>query len=121
MGGENRVKRASVKLNRVIKDPIFDKMLKTENTYGRNDKNNQTPFEKLTVSPEVLKKVDELFSVKKVEKINYTGKNVKVKTRDENVFAGTVIADKNNMFSIRTSIGVIDIHKNKISSIQIVK
>jgi tetratricopeptide (TPR) repeat protein len=118
MGGENRVKRASVKLNRVIKDPILDKMLETEKIYAGDEKNRQMPADKIMVSPEILKKADEVLLVKKND---YAGKSVKVKTRDENVFAGTVIADKNNMFSIRTSIGVIDIHKNKISSIQIVK
>ncbi len=118
IGGENRLKRASVKLNRVIKDPVFDKMLKTEKIYAVDEKNHQVPADKIIVSPEVLKKVDEVLLVKKS---SYTGKNVKVETMDENVFTGTVMSEKNNMFSIRTSIGVIDIHKNKISSIQIVK
>jgi tetratricopeptide (TPR) repeat protein len=118
MGGENRVKLASVKLNRVIKDPVLDKMLKTEKIYARDEKEREAAADKITVSPEVLKKVDEVLLVKKSE---YIGKNVRVKTLSDNLFTGTVMREKNNVFSIKTSFGVIDIHKNKISTIQIVE
>lgn len=118
LGGENRVKSTSVKLNRIIRDPVLDKMLKTEKIYARNGKSRQTPGEKILVHPEVLKKVDEVLLA---ERNDYQGKVVKVKTRDDNVFTGAVVTDKKNIFSIRTSIGVIDIHKNKISSIKIVR
>ncbi len=118
MGGENQFKRASVRLNRMIKDPVFEKMLETEKIYPRDDKNLRGPAERLKVPPGVFKKVDDILTARKSSP---PVKRVKVKTIDGNQFIGTVVREKENIYSIKTSIGVIDIHKKKISEIIVLK
>jgi tetratricopeptide (TPR) repeat protein len=109
LGGSNKIREISKEINLKLKDPLFDQM--AEHTDG-SLKNMNMEIE--TVNVVIPEKVAE--EVKNIDAKSDDNKEVYVTiiTSDGNRFIGRLLKKSGTHISIRTSIGRVDVSREKI-------
>jgi tetratricopeptide (TPR) repeat protein len=115
-GGENNIIKISEQLNNKLNDPIMSEMI-------QNMKDNPEPavdvskLEKINISKNLLEKVDKFTEDK--EKPAAISKFYVIQTSDGNTFKGTLIEQNEKEIALQTSIGRINVKRDKITSITV--
>jgi tetratricopeptide (TPR) repeat protein len=115
-GGENDIIKLSEQLNGRLEDPVLSEMIK-------NQKDDIKPadkvsnLEKLNISKLFLEKAEKFAEGK--EKSAALSKYYIILTSDGNTFKGTLIEQDDKEIALQTSIGRINVKRDKITSITI--
>ena len=115
-GGENNIIKISEQLNNKLKDPVLTEMI-------QNQKDNPEPaidvnkLEKINISKNLLEKVEKFTEDK--EKSAAISKFYVIQTSDGNTFKGTLIEQNEKEIALQTSIGRINVKRDKITSITV--
>jgi hypothetical protein len=115
-GGENNIIKISEQLNNKLKDPVLSEMI-------QNQKDNPEPgldvkkLEKINISNNLLEKVDKFTEEK--EGSPAISKYYVILTSDGNTFKGTLIEQNEKEIALQTSIGRINVQRDKITSITV--
>ena len=113
-GGDNNITKLSEKLNTKLKDPVLAEMIKDfkDNPEPEIDIQN---FEKIDIPEELSIKTEKFAEESKDSKkiSNY----ITIVTSDGNTFKGTLIEQNDNEIALQTSIGRINVKRDKITNI----
>jgi tetratricopeptide (TPR) repeat protein len=115
-GGENDIVRLSEQLNSRLEDPVLLEMIKNQK-YDTKPADNVTNLEKLNISKLFLEKAGKFAEEKK--KSEPVSKYYIILTSDGNTFKGTLIEQDDKEIALQTSIGRINVKRDKITSITI--
>ncbi len=114
LGGENDLVKISKRLNDTIKDPVLSQMI-------QNQKEN--PEEAENIKNLVKPKLPEIL-IEKLDKIKEekdqplrAGSHLIIQTSDGNKFIGSLVEQNQKEIVLQTSIGIVNIKRDKITSI----
>lgn len=112
-GGDNRLIKLSKKLNQRLNDPVLTVIIKKEKINPElPDGIKSNMLEDL--SPEIIEKAETLTAPKTEKKESKV--LLIIKTNDGNTFRGIFIEENDKTISIETSIGIINVKKERIIS-----
>jgi hypothetical protein len=113
-GGENEIIKIAKQLNKKLNDPVLTEMIQKKEENPEPDINLQK-IEKINISKTILEKFDKI--TENNEKPEKVEKYLTIITSDGNTFKGTLIEQNDMEISLQTSIGRINVKKDKITSI----
>ncbi len=113
-GGDNAIRRVSIRINERLKDPVITEMLGNQKelppivpeAYRISD---------IEITERILRQADIFAS--KAEKPSRVDRFLVIETSDGNTFKGTVIEDTGEHIALMTSIGRINVKKNRVTRI----
>ncbi len=113
-GGENEIKKISIQLNSKLNDPVLTGIIREQEESPAPDKGIKN-LERINIPKTILEKVDKIIEKKEIT----PGENayLTIITSDGNTFKGTLIEQNDREISLQTSIGRINVKKDKITSI----
>lgn len=117
-GGDNDLKKISVLMNDRLKDPVLSSMIadKSGSPMGGPETGDQTMA---AVPREFMKKAEKF--AREIPRAADGPEILIIETSDGNIFRGVVIEKTESYIAIQTSIGRIDVKKDRITMISPVK
>ncbi len=114
-GGDEKIQKMSIELNSIFNDPVLSRMIEdTEKIKtGSNKQENQV---KIEIPADLKARVDNFISTKNESALK-TSRYFIIFTSDGNIFKGTLIEQTADHIAIMTSIGRIDVRKDRVSKI----
>ncbi|MBN2039319.1 MAG: hypothetical protein JW864_04720 [Spirochaetes bacterium] len=113
-GGGNNITGISEQINKTIKDPVLAGMIDDQKKNPEQELSADR-FEEIKIPQTLLEKIDKIIDDnKKEKKINPF---MIILTSDGNTFKGTLIEKNETEISLQTSIGRINVKRNKIIKI----
>ena len=113
-GGNNSITKLSEKLNAKLNDPSLTEMVENQKDNPEQEIEVQN-FENIKIPEELLEKTEKLTETSSnSEKIS---RYMIIQTSDGNTFKGTLIEQSDMEISLQTSIGRINVKRDKITSI----
>lgn len=116
LGGDNKIKKIAVQLNRTYRDSAMDNMILND-TLSDEESNAANIIKGIRIKNSYLSRIKNLGNIKKNQSLK--GRKIIIHTRDESKFIGIVVAETNTYFKLSTSIGEVKIIKNRIKKIEI--
>lgn len=113
--GDEAAQKMSMELNRLVEDPVLKKMIR-ERSAPRGMGNERTNRVKIIIPADIKKTVDALITGKKENPSGKTGIIV-IHTSDGNIFKGTLIEETAGHMAIMTSIGRIEVKRDRITGV----
>ena len=115
-GKNNNILKISKDLNVKINDPVLTQMIKENADIKITDIAKQDDIINIDIPANVLKKINTITSEKKKPEVP-KGRYLIILTSDGNTFKGKLIEDAGDYIALDTSIGKIQVKKDKIKKI----
>jgi tetratricopeptide (TPR) repeat protein len=115
-GGENKIMKISKQLNNKLKDPVLSQMIQNRKDTPESADDTKNA-EVINVPKALMEKVDKITENK--EKTAEVGTYLVILTSDGNTFKGKLIEQNKEEVSLQTSIGRINVKREKITSITV--
>jgi len=113
--GEKELVEISMELNRSLNDPELSRMIKENAKNNGNGIEKQQPI-KIDLSADTREKIGKIVSKKKEPELK-TDRYLIIHTSDGNTFKGTIIEETTDHIALKTSIGSINVKKDRIIKI----
>lgn len=113
-GGENEIWRISVRINERLKDPVLTGMIKSQGKFTAVMPDAFRTGD-LEIPDKIVRQADVFLS--NAEKTPAAARYLVIETSDGNTFKGTVLEETGAHIALDTSIGRINVKKDRISRI----
>ncbi|HSV97986.1 MAG TPA: hypothetical protein VLM75_13785 [Spirochaetota bacterium] len=113
-GGENEISRISIRINERLKDPVLAGMIESRGKFTAAVPDAYRTGD-LDLPDKIVRQADIFLS--HAEKTPAAARYLVIETSDGNTFKGTVIEETGEHIALMTSIGRINVKKNRITGI----
>jgi tetratricopeptide (TPR) repeat protein len=113
-GGENEIRRISIRINERLKDPVLTGIIKSQGEFTASVPDAYRTGD-LELPDKIVRQADIFLS--RAEKNPAVARYLVIETSDGNTFKGTVLEETGEHIALDTSIGRINVKKDRISRI----